>query len=69
MLFGQYIKELRQKRGFSCQGFAKIMNRATSTIHNIETGISENPGFDVICDISDTLGVSMEELKKAYKRD
>ena len=68
-MLGQKIKELRQKQGLSCSELARRTGHAVSTIHGIENGENANPGFRIICDIAEVLGVSLDKLKGYIKKN
>lgn len=68
-MLGQKIKELRQEQGLSCAELARRAKHSVSTIHGIETGENANPGFKIICDISDVLDVSVDMLKAVFMED
>ena len=65
-MLGQKIKELRQKKGFSCSELARRSGHPVSSIHGLETGEIKNPRFQIICDLSDVLEISLDELKKEF---
>lgn len=67
-MFGKTITELRKERSLSCSELARRCGRPVSSIHNIETGVNQNPGFEIICDIADALGVSVDELKQEFRK-
>jgi len=65
-MLGEKIRELRKKRGLSGAELAMRVKCSVSTLHGIETGENANPSFRVICDISDALNISVDELKKHF---
>lgn len=68
-MLGEIIKKNRIEKGLSCYALAKSSGHPVSSIHGIETGINQNPRFEIICDISDVLGISVEVLKKEFQKD
>lgn len=65
-MFGNYIKSCREKLGWSCAELARKSGHPLSSIHGIETGANQNPRFQIIIDISEALGISLDSLKAAY---
>jgi transcriptional regulator with XRE-family HTH domain len=66
-MFGIKIKRARQEQALSCSELARRSGHSISSIHGIETGANKNPRFQIICDISDVLGISANELKTWYQ--
>lgn len=65
-MFGNYIRSCREKLGWSCAELARKSGHPVSSIHGIETGANQNPRFQIIIDIGETLGISLDSLKAAY---
>lgn len=62
------IRQL-QKGNFIIQvELARRSGHPVSTIHEIENGDNQNPGFFTLGDIAQVLGVSLDELYSACKK-
>ena len=48
---------------------AKLSGHPVSSLHGIENGDNQNPRFEIIIDISQVLGVSLDEMKAAFLED
>ena len=59
--FGEIIRVLRIKRGYSQAGLAKRMGMARSAIANYECGLRE-PNLDTVEAFADFFDVSMDDL-------
>ncbi|WP_107838937.1 helix-turn-helix domain-containing protein [Metasolibacillus meyeri] len=58
------VRELRESRKLSRYRLAKLSGINESTLQMIENNENPNPTFHVMCKIADTLGVSLDELRK-----
>ena len=56
------IRQARIDRGLSESELARQSGHAVSTIHGIENGDNENPGFKLIGDIASVLEIPLDEL-------
>lgn len=65
-MFGNYIKSRREKLGWSCAELARKSGHPLSSIHGIEKGANQNPRFQIIIDIGEALGISLDDMKAAY---
>lgn len=61
-MLGNIIRQIRIKRLLSESELARRSGHAVSTIHGIENGDNENPGFKLIGDIAKILGISLDTL-------
>lgn len=61
-MLSEKIRQIRIDRRFSESELARRSGHAVSTIHGIENGDNENPGFKLIGDIAKVLGSSLDEL-------
>jgi transcriptional regulator with XRE-family HTH domain len=61
--FGQRIRELREKRGLSQEGFAEKVGLDRTYISGIERGV-RNPTLLTVQRLADGLGISIEKLMK-----
>lgn len=59
--FGRRLAELRKARNLSQEDLAYLLDVSTETVSHIERGI-HGPRFDLLEDISRTLGVEPKEL-------
>ncbi len=64
-MLNQRIKQARIDMGLSESELARQSGHAVSTIHGIENGDNENPGFKLIGDIATVLEISLDELFQA----
>lgn len=62
------IRQVRKKRLLSQAELARRSGHPVSTIHGIENGDNQNPGFFTLGDIAQVLGVSLDELYSACKK-
>jgi len=60
-LFGARIKSLRESKGWTQEYLAEKMNISPNYLSSIERG-KENPTFDMLMKLSDSLEVEMWEL-------
>jgi len=60
-LFGERIKSLRESKGWTQENLAEKMEINTNYLSSIERG-KENPTFDMLMKLSDSLKVEMWEL-------
>ncbi|GIN89518.1 transcriptional regulator [Siminovitchia terrae] len=61
-MIGLYIKELREKRGFSLSKLALKAGISKSYLSYIERDMQKNPSLQVLSKIARPLGVSVEQL-------
>lgn len=61
---GQFIKNKREATGLSQKALGNRSGVSDTAIHNIEIGKTKNPGWDILCKISGTLGVHPFEIMK-----
>jgi len=59
--FGQRLAELRRAKGMSQEDLAFLLDVSVETVSHIERGI-HGPRFDLLEDISRTLGVTPRDL-------
>jgi transcriptional regulator with XRE-family HTH domain len=64
-MIGNIIRKIRIKRLLSESELARRSGHAVSTIHGIENGDNENPGFKLIGDIASVLEIPLDELYQA----
>ncbi len=62
--FGERVRALRRKRGWSQEELARRAKRHWTYIGGVERG-ERNPTLEVIADIAEALGVSVSELFRA----
>lgn len=62
------IRQIRKKRQLSQSELGRRSGHPVSTIHGIENGDNQNPGFFILGDIAQVLGVSLDELYSACKK-
>lgn len=60
-VLGQILKSLREEKGITQGGLAKILNVSRSSVANYETGVRE-PDIACIGDIADFFKVSVDYL-------
>ena len=65
-MFGEYISMKRKEMGLSLAKLAKLSGHPVSSIHGIENGDNQNPRFEIIIDLCNTLNVSLDEMKAAF---
>lgn len=58
------VKKLRKQRKLSQEKLARLANVSNNTIVNIEAGKQKNPTIETLKNISNALGVAIEELLK-----
>lgn len=56
-MLGNIIRQIRIKRHLSQSELARRSGHVVSTIHGIENGDNENPGFKLIGDIASVLEI------------
>lgn len=59
--FGARVRELRQERGWSQEGFAHHANLDRTYVSGIERG-TRNPTLDIIYRLAEALGVPAADL-------
>lgn len=60
--FGEYIKRLRELRGYSQRKLSELSNLSNTTISRIEKGSIENSDTDTIIKIATGLALDKEQL-------
>lgn len=63
--FGQYLRELREKRGFSLNQLAMKAGVSNAHISRLERGLRPAPSPEIIARLAGALHVSYEDLMKA----
>lgn len=63
-MIGKTIKKIRLEKGLSLSELARLSNIPVTSLHNIENGVSKNPGWYHICAIADALNISIEEIRR-----
>jgi putative transcriptional regulator len=58
---GAHIRKIREKKGISQSGLAKLVDKERQSIQRLEAG-NMNPTFYYLCEIADGLKVDVEEL-------
>lgn len=61
---GRNIRNLREAQGISLRRFALMCSTSHSYMGDVENG-RLNVGFDMLCAISDALGLSVSELMES----
>lgn len=61
---GQFIKDKREAAGLSQKTLGSISGVSDTAIHNIEIGKTKNPGWDLLCKISEALELHPFEVMK-----
>lgn len=64
-MLNEKIRQIRTEKGLSESEVARRSGHAVSTIHGIENGDNENPGFRLIGDIASVLEIPLDELYQA----
>jgi transcriptional regulator with XRE-family HTH domain len=60
--FGQRLKELRERRGFSQRQLANATGISLSFLRNLEYGIRGNVRLDVAYRLAEALGITVDRL-------
>ena len=63
--FGQILRTLREARNLSQEDLAEVIDRAVSSISNLETGKSF-PKLETLIRLSEKLNVPLHELVKPF---
>lgn len=58
-MIGDKISKIRTKKCISQSELARRCGMAVSSLHNIETGVSGNPGWYTVCKIAQVLEVEI----------
>lgn len=66
MFFGERLKEEREKRGWSQIYLAEKINVSRQSVSKWETG-KNYPSIEVIIDLSDLFGITVDELLRSDK--
>lgn len=61
-MIGDYIKNLRQKKGFSLTELAEKAGVSKSYLSTIERNLQQNPSIQFLDKVSHVLGTSVESL-------
>ncbi|MFD7980222.1 helix-turn-helix domain-containing protein [Streptomyces sp. NPDC059071] len=61
--FGKKIKELRQDRGMTQNDLAAAMGKTSSWMSQVERGVQKVERLDILQDLADALGVSVQQLR------
>lgn len=61
-MIGGNIKKLRENKGISQKGFAKIVDISYEYLNKIENGKKDNPSTKVMQKIANALGCTLDEL-------
>jgi len=62
------IKKLRRQKKLSQDKLARLADVPYNTLIKLESGRSNNPTFETLAKLADTLGVSLDELTGRKKR-
>lgn len=68
MSIGENIKKFRKENGISQQKLAELTGKSKSSIEKYESGKTNIP-MDVLKNIADALGVTVQELITGQKQD
>lgn len=60
--FGRLLARARHGQGLSQETLAHVSGIAVSTLRNIESGRTADPGFSVVVRVADPLGVDLMSL-------
>ncbi|MGQ4465241.1 helix-turn-helix domain-containing protein [Streptomyces violaceoruber] len=61
--FGQHVQRLRKERKLTQQQLAAAMQRTASWMSQVERGVQPVERFDVLQELADALGVSVQQLR------
>jgi transcriptional regulator with XRE-family HTH domain len=61
--FGQHVQQLRKERGLTQQQLAARMQKTSSWMSQVERGVQPVERIDVLQELADTLGVSVQQLR------
>lgn len=64
-MLSEKFRQERTKKNLSESELARRSGHAVSTIHGIENGDNENPGFKLVGDIAKVLEIPLDELYQA----
>lgn len=67
-MFGKKLKTLREMKGLTQVQLAGKAGITQAYLARLETGVSQNPSFDVLKRLAKVLGVSVGELVDAGNR-
>jgi len=62
------IKKLRKQKKLSQDKLARLADIPYNTLIKLESGRSNNPTFETLTKLADTLGVSLDELTGRRKK-
>lgn len=63
----KYLTELKNKTGLSYEAISELSNRPESTVKNLCTGKTDNPGVDTVAPVIYALGGSLDEMYNPEK--
>lgn len=63
----KYLTELKTKTGLSYEAISELSNRPESTVKNLCTGKTDNPGVDTVAPVIYALGGSLDEMYNPEK--
>lgn len=66
-MLSELISRRRKEKWLTQSQLARMCGHPVSTIHGLENGLIKNPRFEIIIDISEVLGISLDEMKNAFK--
>jgi len=67
--FGEYLKQQRKKRGHTQDYLARSLDVSNTYIHQLETGKIDAPGFERCRQLSEALGLDVNELWDLARRE
>ena len=68
-LVAKYVMSLKEKSGLTYEAIAEKSQRSESTIKNLCSGKTENPGLDTIAPIIYAVGGSLDEMYSGKSKD
>jgi transcriptional regulator with XRE-family HTH domain len=66
---GDYLKELRQKKGLTTAQVADFLGCSPGYVNHLETGKKDNPSYRYLVRMAELYGVSIEDLVGDKKAD
>jgi transcriptional regulator with XRE-family HTH domain len=67
--FGERLKQLREKRGFTVMQLAATSGVPYETIYRVERGTHQEPRVSVAVKLARALGLSLDVLAGVYDED
>lgn len=64
---GQYLRDTRMAANLSARKVADASSLSIDTVRSIETGRIKAPSFSTVCHIASTLGLGLDEIRKAIE--